>query len=141
MKQVQNTQAQLEQMDRTGWSDFYGDNRAQALEDLKSYNDQLMKSMEDVEDLIEEIKKSYLDMMDEAADKFQDQVDMYGQVKDIIDHDMNIIKLVYGEDSYADLEKYYQMQEDNNNKQLDFLRQQKDFWYAQMQTLEQGSEE
>ena len=28
MKQVQNTQAQLEQMDRTGWSDFYGDNRA-----------------------------------------------------------------------------------------------------------------
>ena len=141
MKQVSNTQAQLEQMDRTGWSDFYGDNRAQALEDLKSYNDQLMKSMEDVEDLIEEIKKSYLDMMDEAADKFQDQVDMYEQVKDIIDHDMNIIKLVYGEDSYADLEKYYQMQEDNNNKQLDFLRQQKDFWYAQMQTLEQGSEE
>ena len=141
MKQVQNTQAQLEQMDRTGWSDFYGDNRAQGLEDLKSYNDQLMKSMEDVEDLIEEIKKSYLDMMDEAADKFQDQVDMYEQVKDIIDHDMNIIKLVYGEDSYADLEKYYQMQEDNNNKQLDFLRQQKDFWYAQMQTLEQGSEE
>ena len=141
MKQVQNTQAQLEQMDRTGWSDFYGDNRAKGLEDLKSYNDQLMKSMEDVEDLIEEIKKSYLDMMDEAADKFQDQVDMYEQVKDIIDHDMNIIKLVYGEDSYADLEKYYQMQEDNNNKQLDFLRQQKDFWYAQMQTLEQGSEE
>lgn len=141
MKQVQNTQAQLEQMDRTGWSDFYGDNRAQGLEDLKSYNDQLMKSMEDVEDLIEEIKKSYLDMMDEAADKFQDQVDMYEQVKDIIDHDMNIIKLVYGEDSYADLEKYYQMQEDNNNKQLDFLRQQKDFWYAQTQTLEQGSEE
>lgn len=86
-----------------------------------------MKSMEDVEDLIEEIKKSYLDMMDEAADKFQDQVDMYKQVKDIIDHDMNIIQLVYGEDSYADLEKYYQMQEDNNNKQLDFLRQQKDF--------------
>lgn len=141
MKQVSNTQAQLEQMDRTGWSDFYGDNRAKGLEDLKSYNDQLMKSMEDVEDLIEEIKKSYLDMMDEAADKFQDQVDMYEQVKDIIDHDMNIIKLVYGEDSYADLEKYYQMQEDNNNKQLDFLRQQKDFWYAQMQTLEQGSEE
>ena len=141
MKQVKNTQAQLKQMDETGWSDFYGDNRAQALEDLKSYNDQLMKSMEDVEDLIEEIKKSYLDMMDEAADKFQDQVNMYEQVKDIIDHDMNIIKLVYGEDSYADLEKYYQMQEDNNNKQLDFLRQQKDFWYAQMQTLEQGSEE
>lgn len=141
MKQVKNTQAQLKQMDKTGWSDFYGDNRAQALEDLKSYNDQLMKSMEDVEDLIEEIKKSYLDMMDEAADKFQDQVDMYEQVKDIIDHDMNIIKLVYGEDSYADLEKYYQMQEDNNNKQLDFLRQQKDFWYAQMKTLKQGSEE
>jgi len=134
-KQVNNTLEQLKQIDKTGWADFYGDDKAQALEDLKEYNDELMSSLEDVEDLVEEIKESYLDMMDEAADKFSDQVTLYEQVKDLIDHDMNIITMVYGEDSYKELEAYYQKQEDNYNAMLDFQRQQKDFWYDQMQAI------
>ena len=135
-KHVNDTLGQLYQMDNTGWSDWYGDDRAQALEDLKEYNDTLMESLEDMEDLIQEIKDSYLDMMDEAADKFADQVDLYEQVKDIIDHDMNIIDLVYGEDSYKELAQYYDQQEKNYNQLVDFQRQQKDFWYNQMQMIE-----
>lgn len=129
---------QLKQIKETGTSEWYGDNEAQALEDLKNYNDQLMKDLEDVEDLVQEIKDSYLDMMDEAADKFADQVKLYEQVQDIINHDMKVIELVYGEDSYEALAKYYQQQEDNYNKSLDFQRQQKDFWYNQMIAIEQA---
>ncbi len=137
-QQVLNTEAQLEQMDKTGTSDWYGDNRAKALENLKSYTDQLMESLGDVEDLVQEIKDSYLDMMDEAAEKFGDQIDLYEQVRDIITHDMNVIELIYGEESYKDLEKYYEKQEENYNKQLDFNRQQKDFWYNQMIAIEKA---
>lgn len=137
-QQVLNTKAQLDQMDRTGISDWYGDNRAKALEDLKSYTDQLMESLGNVEDLVQEIKDSYLDMMDEAAEKFGDQIDLYEQVRDIITHDMNVIELVYGEESYKDLEKYYEKQEENYNRQLDFNRQQKDFWYNQMIAIEKA---
>lgn len=137
-QQVLNTKAQLEQIDKTGTSDWYGDNRAKALEDLKSYTDQLMESLGDVEDLVQEIKDSYLDMMDEAAEKFGDQIDLYKQVRDIITHDMNVIELIYGEESYKDLEKYYEKQEENYNKQLDFNRQQKDFWYNQMIAIEKA---
>lgn len=137
-QQVLNTKAQLEQIDKTGTSDWYGDNRTKALEDLKSYTDQLMKSLGDVEDLVQEIKDSYLDMMDEAAEKFGDQIDLYEQVRDIITHDMNVIKLIYGEESYKDLEKYYEKQEENYNKQLDFNKQQKDFWYNQMIAIEKA---
>ena len=97
-----------------------------------------MSDLTDVEDLVEEIKDSYLDMMDEAADKFSDQINLYEQVKDIIDHDMNVIELVYGEDSYKDLEEYYQKQEDNYNAMIDFQRQQKDFWYNQMKAIEEA---
>ena len=137
-QQVLNTKAQLEQMDKTETSDWYGDNRAKALEDLKSYTDQLMESLGDVEDLVQEIKDSYLDMMDEAAEKFGDQISLYEQVRDIITHDMNVIELVYGEESYKDLEKYYEKQEENYNEQLDFNRQQKDFWYNQMIAIEKA---
>ena len=129
---------QLKQIESTGTSTWYGDNQAQALEDLKTYTDQLMSDLTDVEDLVEEIKDSYLDMMDEAADKFSDQINLYEQVKDIIDHDMNVIELVYGEDSYKDLEEYYQKQEDNYNAMIDFQRQQKDFWYNQMKAIEEA---
>lgn len=129
---------QLKQIESTGTSTWYGDNQAQALEDLKTYTDQLMEDLTSVEDLVQEIKDSYLDMMDEAADKFSDQINLYEQVRDIIDHDMSIIELVYGEDSYKDLEEYYQKQEDNYNSMIDFQRQQKDFWYAQMQAIEEA---
>lgn len=135
-KHVNDILIQLKQIQNTGTSDWYGDNEAQALEDLKTYNDQLMSDLEDVEDLVQEIKDSYLDMMDEAADKLGNQVKMYEQIKDIIDHDMKVIELVYGEDSYEALAKYYQQQEKNYNQTLDFQKQQKDFWYNQMQQIE-----
>jgi hypothetical protein len=49
--------------------------------------------------------------------------------------------MVYGEDSYGDLAKFYERQQKNYENQLDFQRQQKEFWYAEMQAAEKGSEE
>ena len=100
-----------------------------------------MTDLESMVDLVDKIKKSYLDMMDEAAEKFKDQLDLYSQISDLIEHDMNVIQLVYGDESYEKLAKYYEKQEDNFNNQLDFQRQQVDFWQKQMNTLEEGSDE
>ena len=140
-KHVEDILQQLYQMDNTGWSDVYGDNRNQALEDLQTYYEQLMSDMNDLQDLQEEIHEAYLDMMDEAQDKFDEQIETYETISDLIEHDMNVISLVSGDESYTELAKYYEMQEDNYNKQLDFQRQQVDFWEQQMNTLEKGSDE
>ena len=138
---VNDILAQLAQMDSTGWSDVYGDNRTQALEDLKTYYEQLMSDMTDLQDLSEEIHESYMDMMDEAQEKFDEQIEAYETIGSLIEHDMNVISLVYGEESYGALSQFYEKQEENNNKALDFQRQQVDFWRQQMDTLEEGSEE
>lgn len=140
-RHVEDILQQLYQMDNTGWSDVYGDNRNQALEDLQTYYEQLMSDMNDLQDLQEEIHEAYLDMMDEAQDKFDEQIETYETISDLIEHDMNVISLVSGDESYTELAKYYEMQEDNYNKQLDFQRQQVDFWEQQMNTLEKGSDE
>lgn len=139
-KQVENTLAELKQMDETGWSDVYGDNRTAALEDLEKYSKELMSSMQDLADLQEEIMESYLDLLDEADEKFQEQLDLYEQMGDILEHDMEVIKLVYGEESYSKLAKYYEQMEKNNNQKLDFLRQEKEYWANQMAQLEEGSD-
>lgn len=138
---VNDILAQLAQMDSTGWSDVYGDNRTQALEDLKTYYTQLMSDMTDLQALSDEIHESYMDMMDEAQEKFDEQIEAYETIGSLIEHDMNVISLVYGEESYGALSQFYEKQEENNNKALDFQRQQVDFWRQQMDTLEEGSEE
>ena len=132
---------QLKSIEATGTSSIYGDNEAQALEDLKTYYEQLMSDLTDIHDLIDEIRESYLSMMDEAQDKFDEQVETYEYIRDLLTHDMDLITMVYGDEAYDKLVDFYEKQEDNYNKQLDFQRQQKDFWKVQMDSLEEGSDE
>jgi len=139
-KQVDNTLAELNQMDTNGWSNVYGDNRTAALEDLKKYYEELMTNLEDVLELQKEIHESYIDMMDEAQEKFDEQIESYEMISDLISHDMDVISLVYGDEAYAQLARYYDKQQDNYNSQLDFQRQQVDFWRQQLNTLDEGSD-
>ena len=139
-KQVDNTLAELNQMDTNGWSNVYGDNRTAALDDLKKYYEELMSNLTDVLELQKEIHESYIDMMDEAQDRFDEQIKAYEMISDLIEHDMEVISLVYGEESYGQLAKYYDKQQQNFNSQLDFQRQQVEFWRQQLDTLDEGSE-
>lgn len=132
---------ELLEMDRTGWSEVYGDNRAQALEDLQTYYQQMMKDLQEIEEIQEDIHDSYLDMIDEAQEGFDKQLETYEQISSLIEHDMKLIELVYGEENYEAQANYYQKQDENYRKQLEFQRVQKDFWWEQMQAMEEGSEE
>ena len=139
-KQVDNTLAELNQMDTNGWSNVYGDNRTAALDDLKKYYEELMSNLTDVLELQKEIQESYINMMDEAQEKFDEQIQSYEMISDLIDHDMQVISLVYGEESYSKLAKYYDKQQENFNNQLDFQKQQVNFWRQQLDTLDEGSD-
>lgn len=120
--QINNTVDQIKQIDDNGWADVYGDNKAQAMEDLQKYYEELMQQLENVVDLVDEIKESYLDMIDEAVEAFDKQVDQYEYIKDLLNHDMNIVGLVYGDKAYAQMAQYYEKIEQNNNQELDFLK-------------------
>ena len=97
-------------------------NRKQALEDLKEYYTILMGSMMDLQEVEEQIQESYLDMMDEAQEKFREQIEIFQAIDDIIQHDMNLVKMMYGDDT--SLAQYYAEQQDNLATQMDFQKQQ-----------------
>ena len=132
---------QLYQMDQGAAASVYGDNRNQALEDLEKYYKQLISDLKNLDKLQDEIHQSYLDMMNEAQDKFKEQVNSFELVSELINHDINLISLVYGKEAYSKLSAYYDRQENNYNKQLDFQRQQVEFWRNQMDTLDNSSKE
>lgn len=121
-KQINDTIAQIDQINKTGTSSVYDKNKAKALEDLKTYYEQLMQELEDVADLEEEIKESYLDVIDEVSEAFDKQVDQYDFINDLLEHDKNVIGLVYGDKAYDQMANYYSQIEKNNNQELDFLK-------------------
>ena len=139
-KHVNEIMRELEIMNKGGTSSVYGDDRARALEDLQKYYQQLMQDLEDVQDIVEEIEESYIEMIEKADEEFQKQIELYEHITGLIEHDMNVIKLVYGDSSYDKLIEYYNKQTENNLNQLDFLKLEKQFWEEQMAAEEEGSE-
>ena len=140
-RQVNNILKELKEMDETGSSTVYGDNRQKALDELNEKYTALMESMTSELELEEELYQNILDEMDKVQEKFDQQIESYQFLRDILNHDIKVIQMVYGEDSYGDLAKFYERQQKNYENQLDFQRQQKEFWYAEMQAAEKGSEE
>lgn len=140
-KYLNNLMAEINKIADFGSSDVYGDDMAHAMEDLQTYYESAMGSLEEVVDLVDEIKQSLIDTFDEVADKMGEQLEYYDAVTSTLEHDMELVKLIYGEEAYNSLAEYYEKQEQNLNSQLDFQRQQVEFWKAQMDVLDKGSDE
>ena len=134
---------ELKRMDENTES-VYGDtegNRAKALEDLKTYYTQLMQSITDVIELQDELHQDLLDEMDEIQGKFDEQIESYEYLSGVINHDLKVVQMIYGEDAYDTMDKFYDMQHDNYVQELDFYRKQRDFWQEAMDKAEEGTEE
>lgn len=132
-QQLLDTRKQIEDIDETGTSAIYGDNKAKAMEDLKSDLSELIKQMQSIEDLIADIDKAYLDTIDDIADQFDKQQDDYDFINDLLQHDMDLLSMLYGDKNYDAMENYYKELEKNQNNQIDSLRKQIDFWKREWQ--------
>lgn len=129
--QINATQDELDEINGGGESSIYGDNKKQAMQDLQSDLSKLMQQMEDIESLIDDIDQTYLDTIDDIMDQFDKQIEDYALIGELIEHDVDLLSLLYGDRNYDAMDKYYTTLQNNNLKQLDSLRQQRDFWKQQ----------
>ena len=126
--QLLATQDELDEINSGGESSIYGDNKKQAMQDLKTDLNELMQQMQDVESLIDSIDEAYLNTIDDIMDQFDKQINDYKLIGELIEHDMDLLSLLYGDKNYDVMDRYYSTLRDNNLQQLDSLRQQRDFW-------------
>ena len=126
--QLMDTRAEIQAIDNLGWSAIYGDNKAQAMEDLQNDLDELMEQMQDIQDLIDDIDEAYLDTINDIQDQFDEQIESLEFIGDLIQHDMDLLSLLYGDKNYDAMQNYYNTLQENNLKQLDSLRRQREFW-------------
>ena len=126
--QLNATREQIEQIDKTGTSAIYGDNKAQAMEDLQNNLKELMDQLQSVEEYIDAIDQKYLDTIDDIQEGFEKQIENYEYVQQLLQNDIDLITLLYGDKNYNAMQKYYNQLYQNDLKQLDSLRKQADFW-------------
>ena len=138
---IQDIITQLKDIEEKGEASIYHNNEAQALEDLKTYYEQMMEDLTYLHDKEDEIHESYLNMLDEAQDRFDQQIEALDTISSLIEHDKNIINMIYGEQAYGMMSKFFDKQEEVNLQQLDFLNKQIAFWQAERDAAEEGSDE
>lgn len=131
---INNTMDQIKSINKTGTSSIFGDDKQAALDNLDEQMSNLMDHMSELTDLQKQISEAYLDMIDEVGEAFDEQIESYEYVGDLINHNMNMIKLVNGEDAYAEMAQVYKEQKENN---LSIMQSQKaavDYYRQMMET-------
>ena len=124
---------QLKQINETGTSSIYGNNKAKLMEDLQAVQEQLMEEMQNQKDILDEIEAAYVNMLDAAQEAFDEQIAQYEAINEVYSHGLNVINLMYGEDAYAEMEGFYQKQMQNNNQMIDMQRRTVDFYKQQLE--------
>lgn len=121
-------------------SDIYGDHLQDALDDLDSYAEELQDSLINVAELRDEIHQAYLDSWDGIKDELQEQLDEYQYIINEIEHNQNIISMLYGDDAYDDMNKFYELEEQANSGRLQYLTQTVKYWEEVQKKMEAAGE-
>ena len=132
---------QLKQINETGTSSIYGDNKAKLMEDLKAVQEELMSAMKDQKDILKEIEQAYFDMLDAAQEAFDEQIAQYEAINEVYSHGLNVINLLYGEDAYAEMEDFYQKQMENNTQMIDMQKKTVDYYKGLLQNASLSDDE
>ena len=109
------------------------------MEKLKTDQESLMNYLTDLHDKQEEINQAYLDNIDKISEAYQEQHDLFSFIDDQLNHSMNVIKLLKGEEAYEDMAQFYDQKIANNEALLAAQVQERDY-YKQMMEQETDPE-
>lgn len=144
---------ELQKMQNGGHSSIYSaydaatgtwvDDIASAVDDLKESYKELMTELEDLEDLEQNVTDAFLDSIDAVNDALDKNKEAYEFLGDQIDHDINLIQKLYGEDAYDRMDTYYEKQLTNIQAELAARQNAASYWKqlmdAERAAIEQGN--
>lgn len=124
---------QIRQINQSGFSNIYGDNKKQALDDLNQYRESLEGDLQSVLDLIEQIKQNIIKAIEQVQEGFENRQKYYDHISGLLDHDLKLVELIYGDKAYQKMQNLYKMQYENDLKHLAGLREKEQYWDKQLQ--------
>ena len=137
---VNDLQTRIANMQNGGWDGIYGYNQQQAYEDLQKYMEELMDRGEDLADQQEEIRENWLDAIDAAKDAFDDNIENFDDINDILEHNLDMLDMLYGDAKFDQAAKLYELQARNSMNSISQLIQQRNFWKTRMDNAVVGTD-
>ena len=123
-----------------GWMDnptskdnIFGTDIAALTDTYKETYEALKDGFEEYRKLIQDYRDAALDIYNEAEDAIDRQMDKYDRLVEKVERMSDTYALYYGEDSYAELDKFYAQQGDIMQNQLDQLTTAYEYWNQQYQ--------
>lgn len=104
------------------FSDVWGDNKAGLMEYIRTLQSDLMSNLQDMWDARQNAYDTYLDAIDDGIEKFDKHIEQYELINEEIEHNMNLIEMLYGETSEM-MGAQYDLQEANYLGKIQSLKQ------------------
>ena len=133
LETIEEVQKQIASANEGGGLSIFGDDSALAKETLTDYRDKLMETLTSAKEEVDNISDAYLGMLDEAKEKLDDQVAGWEAIGDHIQHGIDLITLVSGEDSYDALNTQFEKQYKNNLELVEVQKMAKDEYAEQIE--------
>ena len=136
------------QISSHGLQGLFGTDVALSKENLKEYMNTLKDKLKEVKEALDGVAENYLKQLEKANELISDQVEGWESVGDHIEHNIELIKIISGDDAYDELGKQFNQQYENDLKLLQTQKMSKDYWAEQikkyqdlLETTEEGSKE
>lgn len=136
------------QISSHGLSGMFGVDTALSKEQIEEYMNTLKEKLQDVKEALDGVAENYLKQLEKANELIEEQVEGWNSVGDHIEHNIELIKMLSGENAYDELDKQFNQQYENDLKLLQTQKMSKDYWAGQIQhykelldTVEEGSKE
>ena len=126
---------------QNGQANVYGNNKTALLDDLKKYGEELQNTLIEAKDYLEEINNLAVESLEDVAAAADKMNENFESVQSTLEHDIQLVKLISGEDNYDTLLKYYEQQTKIFENQVEMQKSNVDYWTAKMAELEEGGDE
>ena len=139
MQQIADVEAELRKMDASKDAngvvqlsdDMMFGSISEAQEKLKELQSELVDVGNNLNDMYKSVWDNYIKGLDQAKDNFEDINDELEHLTNMLEYEKELIELVYGEEAYDLMNKYYETQQRNIEARVNSTRQQAQFWEEQ----------
>ena len=132
---INDIMSEIKVMQGGGTSQYYGKDEGAAFDDLTNYANQLMSQVEAYYQELEKVRQQYSSVIDAIISKNQELLDDYDKMNQLSKHGISITKLLYGENSYEEMQSYYDNISKNTKAMLKQATEAKAYYAKEMARL------
>lgn len=120
---VMDMMKEIEEFEKTGSSTVFGENSAAMYETALDVLKQANSTLNDYKDNVTELRDLINDMVDEILEKQEERQNMYENINDELEHQIDLITMIHGEEAYDQLKQAYAAQLTNTQNQISEMNQ------------------